>query len=110
MAKLAEEAGIDFLHAEESHQEYFTTKAHLIIIVTLAQGTKKVKRSSSSTIISTLDPVRVHEYFATFDLILDGRTKILASFVIMKKFTTFWITEMTVKTLYAYVFVKKGKE
>src|SRR5699024_1966039 len=37
-----------------------------------------IKIASSSTIISTLDPVRVYEDFATIDLISDGRAEIIA--------------------------------
>lgn len=78
LAKLAEEAGIDFFSVGESHQEYFTTQAHSVVLAALAQATEKIKLSSSSTIISTLDPVRVYEDFATIDLISEGRTEIIA--------------------------------
>ena len=78
MAKLAEEAGIDFFSVGESHQEYFTTQAHMVVLSAIAQATNKIKIGSSSTIISTLDPVRVYEDFATLDLISDGRAEIIA--------------------------------
>ncbi|MCM3126225.1 MULTISPECIES: LLM class flavin-dependent oxidoreductase [unclassified Paenibacillus] len=77
-AQLAEQAGIDFFSVGESHQDYFTTQAHSVVISAIAQATKKIKIGSSSTIISTLDPVRVYEDFATIDLISDGRTEIIA--------------------------------
>lgn len=44
----------------------------------IAQATEKIKIASSSTIISTLDPVRVYEDFSTIDLLSDGRTEIIA--------------------------------
>lgn len=44
----------------------------------IAQATKKMKIGSSSTIISTSDPVRVYEDFATIDLISNGRAEIIA--------------------------------
>jgi len=78
MAKLAEEAGLDYFSVGESHQEYFTTQAHSVVLGAIAQATEKIKIGSSSTIISTLDPVRVYEDFATIDLISDGRTEIIA--------------------------------
>ncbi|MFD1040498.1 LLM class flavin-dependent oxidoreductase [Virgibacillus byunsanensis] len=78
LAQLAEQAGIDFFSVGESHQEYFTTQAHSVVLAALAQATEKIKLSSSSTIISTLDPVRVYEDFATIDLISKGRTEIVA--------------------------------
>nr|WP_106779683.1 LLM class flavin-dependent oxidoreductase [Lysinibacillus timonensis] len=78
LAKLAEQAGIDFFSVGESHQEYFTTQAHTVVLSAIAQATNKIKISSSSTIISTLDPVRVYEDFATIDLISNGRAEIIA--------------------------------
>ncbi|MDN7245145.1 LLM class flavin-dependent oxidoreductase [Planococcus shenhongbingii] len=78
LAKLAEQAGIDFFSVGESHQEYFATQAHAIVLAAIAQATDKIKISSSSTIISTSDPVRVYEDFATIDLISKGRAEIIA--------------------------------
>lgn len=78
LAKLAEQAGIDFFSVGESHQEYFTTQAHAVVLAAIAQATSKIKIASSSTIISTSDPVRVYEDFATIDLISKGRAEIVA--------------------------------
>jgi alkanesulfonate monooxygenase SsuD/methylene tetrahydromethanopterin reductase-like flavin-dependent oxidoreductase (luciferase family) len=78
LAKLAEQAGIDFFSVGESHQNYFTTQAHTVVLSAIAQATHKIKIGSSSTIISTSDPVRVYEDFATIDLISDGRAEIIA--------------------------------
>ena len=78
LAKLAEQAGIDFFSVGESHQEYFTTQAHSVVLAAIAQATENIKIASSSTIISTSDPVRVYEDFATLDLISHGRAEIIA--------------------------------
>lgn len=78
MSTLAEEAGIDMISVGESHQDSFTTQAHSVVLAAIAQATKKIKVSSSSTIISTSDPVRVFEDFATIDLISNGRAEIVA--------------------------------
>jgi len=77
-AKLADQAGIDFFSVGESHQDYFATQAHAVVLGAIAQATKKIKIGSSSTIISTSDPVRVYENFATIDLISGGRAEIIA--------------------------------
>lgn len=77
-AKLADEAGLDFFSVGESHQEYFATQAHAVVLSAIAQATKNIKIASSSTIISTSDPVRVYENFATLDLISGGRAEIIA--------------------------------
>ena len=65
LAKLAEQAGIDFFSVGESHQEYFATQAHTVVLAAIAQATNTIKIASSSSIISTSDPVRVYEDFAT---------------------------------------------
>ena len=78
LAQLAEQAGLDFFSVGESHQEYFATQAHTVVLAAIAQATSKIKIASSSTIISTSDPVRVFEDFATIDLISKGRAEIVA--------------------------------
>ncbi|OZU87486.1 LLM class flavin-dependent oxidoreductase [Virgibacillus indicus] len=78
LAKLAEQAGIDFFSVGESHQEFFATQAHTVVLSAIAQATEKIKIASSSTIISTSDPVRVYEDFSTIDLISRGRAEIIA--------------------------------
>ncbi|SFP52880.1 LLM class flavin-dependent oxidoreductase [Salibacterium halotolerans] len=77
-AKLADEAGLDFFSVGESHQEYFATQAHAVVLAAVAQATKNIKVASSSTIISTSDPVRVYENFSTVDLISGGRAELVA--------------------------------
>ncbi|MFE9079130.1 LLM class flavin-dependent oxidoreductase [Bacillus mobilis] len=77
-AKLADEAGLDVFAVGESHQTHFTTQAHTVILGAIAQATKNIKIASSATIISTSDPVRVYEDFATIDLISNGRAEIVA--------------------------------
>lgn len=77
-SKLADEAGLDVFAVGESHQTYFATQAHTVILGAIAQATKKIKIASSATVLSTSDPVRVYEDFATLDLISKGRAEIVA--------------------------------
>ncbi|MBE7120939.1 LLM class flavin-dependent oxidoreductase [Bacillus cereus] len=77
-AKLSDEAGIDVFAVGESHQAHFTTQAHTVILGAIAQATKNIKIASSATVLSTSDPVRVYEDFATIDLISNGRAEIVA--------------------------------
>ena len=77
-SKLAEQAGIDVFAIGESHQQYFTTQAHSVVLGAIAQATEKIKLSSSATVLSVADPVRVYEDFATLDLISNGRAEIVA--------------------------------
>ncbi|MEK4566827.1 LLM class flavin-dependent oxidoreductase [Alkalihalobacillus sp. FSL R5-0424] len=78
LAQLAEQAGLDFFSVGESHQEFFATQAHAVVLSAIAQATEKIKVASSSTIISTSDPVRVYENFSTIDLLSGGRAEIVA--------------------------------
>ncbi|MEG0261401.1 MAG: LLM class flavin-dependent oxidoreductase, partial [Lysinibacillus sp.] len=77
-SKLAEQAGIDVFGVGESHQTYFTTQAHTVVLGAIAQATEKIKLASSATVLSVSDPVRVYEDFATIDLISNGRAEIVA--------------------------------
>ncbi len=78
MARLAEEAGMDTFVVGESHQDSFISQAHGILLSAIAQATSRIGISSGSTIISTSDPVRVYEDFATIDLLSNGRVEIVA--------------------------------
>src|SRR5699024_6922339 len=78
MSQLAEQAGMDVFGVGESHQTHFTTQAHTVLLGAIAQATSKNKVTSSSTVLSVSDPVRVYEDFATLDLISDGRAEIVA--------------------------------
>ena len=78
LAALADQAGLDFFSVGESHQEGFATQAHAVVLSAIAQATRQIRVSSTSTIISTSDPVRVYENFATLDLISGGRAEIVA--------------------------------
>lgn len=78
MANLAEDAGIEVFGLGESHQTYFTTQAHSVVLGAIAQATSKIKVASSATVLSVSDPVRIYEDFATIDLISDGRAEIVA--------------------------------
>ena len=77
-AQAAEAAGIDVFSLGESHQEFFASQAHAVILGAIAQATRTIRVSSSSTILSTSDPVRVFENFATLDLISRGRAELVA--------------------------------
>lgn len=78
LAQLAEQAGFDLFQLGESHQEYFTSQAHMVILSAIAKATKTIKISSAVTTIAVLDPVRVYEDAATIDLISNGRMEIIA--------------------------------
>lgn len=75
-AQLAEDAGLDVIGIGESHQEFFITSANQVVLGAIAQATEKIKIASSVTVLSTADPVRVYEEYATIDLLSEGRAEI----------------------------------
>lgn len=77
-AQAAEDAGFDFFSVGESHQEYFASQAHAVILGAIAQATKTLRIGSTSTILSASDPVRVFENFSTIDHISGGRAELVA--------------------------------
>ena len=77
-AQAAEEAGFDFFSVGESHQQYFASQAHAVILGAIAQATSTIRIGSTSTILSTSDPVRVFENFATLDHLSEGRAELVA--------------------------------
>lgn len=76
-AKLADELGLDVFGLGESHQENFVSQAHTVILGAIARETKQIQLSSSASIVSTTDPVRLYEEFATIDLLSNGRAEIV---------------------------------
>lgn len=77
-AKLAEDAGLDVFGVGESHQPKFITSAASVVLGAIANATERIKLISSATVLSTADPVRVHEEFSTLDLLSGGRAEIVA--------------------------------
>lgn len=77
-AKLADEAGLDVFGIGEHHRLDYAVSSPAVVLAAVARETKKVKLTSATSVISTLDPVRLYEDFATLDLLSDGRAEILA--------------------------------
>jgi probable LLM family oxidoreductase len=77
-AKLADEAGLDVFGVGEHHRLDYASSSPAVILAAIAQATNQIKLTSTTSVLSTLDPVRLFEDFATLDLISDGRAEILA--------------------------------
>jgi probable LLM family oxidoreductase len=77
-AKLADEAGLDVFGVGEHHRLDYAVSAPPIVLAAIAQVTKRIRLTSATTVLSTVDPVRLFEDFATLDLISNGRAEILA--------------------------------
>jgi probable LLM family oxidoreductase len=77
-ARLADEAGLDVFAVGEHHRLDMAISATPVVLGALASVTKRVRLASAVTILSTADPVRVFEDFATVDLLSGGRAEIIA--------------------------------
>ena len=78
LAKLADEAGLDVFGVGEHHRPDFAISSPAVVLAAAAEMTKQIKLTSTVTVLSTSDPVKVFEDFATVDLISDGRAEITA--------------------------------
>jgi probable LLM family oxidoreductase len=77
-AKLADDAGFDVFAVGEHHRLDMPIAATAVVLAAIAAQTKNIRLASAVTILSTADPVRVFEDFATVDLISGGRAEIIA--------------------------------
>jgi probable LLM family oxidoreductase len=77
-ARLADQAGFAVFALGEHHRLDFTIAATPVVLAAVAQVTARVRLASAVTILSTADPVRVFEDFATVDLLSGGRAEVIA--------------------------------
>src|SRR5690606_37439391 len=77
-ARLADEAGLDIFGVGEHHRLDYAVSSPPVVLASIAQQTKRIKLTSATTVLSTVDPVRLFEDFATLDLLSDGRAEIIA--------------------------------
>ena len=78
LGKLADESGLDIFGVGEHHRLDYTVSSPAVVLSAIAQATKQIKLTSATTVLSTHDPVRVFEDFATLDVISNGRAEIIA--------------------------------
>ena len=75
--KLADEAGIDVFGIGEHHRADYTVSSPATILAAAAMITKQIKLTSAVTVLSSDDPVRVYQQFATVDQLSSGRAEIM---------------------------------
>jgi alkanesulfonate monooxygenase SsuD/methylene tetrahydromethanopterin reductase-like flavin-dependent oxidoreductase (luciferase family) len=76
--ELADQAGLDVFALGEHHRSDYAVSAPAVILGAAAVKTKQIKLSSAVTVLSSDDPVRVFQQFATIDLLSKGRAEIMA--------------------------------
>ncbi|AJY75859.1 LLM class flavin-dependent oxidoreductase [Paenibacillus beijingensis] len=75
---MAEEAGLDVFGVGEHHRLDYAVSAPPVVLSALSQVTKRIRLISATTVLNTVDPVRLFEDFATLDLLSNGRAEIIA--------------------------------
>ena len=75
---MADQVGLDIYAIGEHHREDFAVSAPEIVLAAGAVNTKKIRLSSAVTILSSIDPVRVYQQYATIDALSNGRAEIMA--------------------------------
>lgn len=76
--KLADQLGLDVFGIGEHHRPDYAVSSPSTIMAAAAVVTKNIKLSSAVTVLSSDDPVRVFQQFATVDLLSGGRAEIMA--------------------------------
>ncbi|HET7460410.1 MAG TPA: LLM class flavin-dependent oxidoreductase [Longimicrobium sp.] len=76
--ELADQVGLDVYGVGEHHRPDFVVSAPTVVLGAAAVRTKRIRLSSAVTVLSSDDPVRVFQQFATVDLLSGGRAEIMA--------------------------------
>jgi probable LLM family oxidoreductase len=76
--ELADQAGLDVFGLGEHHRPDFISSAPAVILAAAGARTKRIRLTSAVSVLSSDDPVRVYQDFATLDLLTGGRAEIMA--------------------------------
>ena len=76
--ELADQVGLDVFGIGEHHRPEYLSSSPAVILAAAAARTRRIRLSSAVTVLSSDDPVRVFQDFATLDLLSHGRAEIMA--------------------------------
>ncbi|WP_314423940.1 LLM class flavin-dependent oxidoreductase [uncultured Microbacterium sp.] len=76
-AEMADRVGVDFFGVGEHHRSEFAVSAPEMVLATIAGRTKSIRLGTAVTVLSSDDPVRVYERFATLDALSNGRAEVV---------------------------------
>jgi probable LLM family oxidoreductase len=74
---LADEAGVDFIGVGEHHRADFAVSSPEMVLATIAGRTKRIRLCSAVTVLSSDDPIRVYQRFATLNAASNGRAEVM---------------------------------
>jgi alkanesulfonate monooxygenase SsuD/methylene tetrahydromethanopterin reductase-like flavin-dependent oxidoreductase (luciferase family) len=77
-AKLADDLGLAGFNIGEHHRDDYAVSAPDTVLAGIATVTKNIRLGSGVTVLSSEDPVRVYQRFATIDALSNGRAEITA--------------------------------
>lgn len=76
--ELADQLGLDVFALGEHHRPDYVVSSPATVLAAAAARTKSIRLSSSVTVLSSEDPVRVFQQYATLDLLSQGRAEMMA--------------------------------
>lgn len=76
--ELADQVGLDVFGVGEHHRPDYVVSSPAVVLAAAATRTKTIRLTSAVTVLSSDDPVRVFQDFATLDLLSGGRAEIMA--------------------------------
>src|SRR5580704_13862875 len=76
-AVLADSLGVDFIGVGEHHRSDFAISAPEVLLAAIAGRTTGIRLGSAVTVLSSDDPVRVFQRFATLDAVSGGRAEVI---------------------------------
>src|SRR5271156_843176 len=74
----ADRVGLDVFGVGEHHRPDYAVSAPAVVLAAAAARTTRIRLTSAVTVLSSDDPVRVYQQFATLDLLSRGRAEIMA--------------------------------
>lgn len=74
---LADQVGLDVFGVGEHHRPDYVSSAPAVLLAAAAARTQRIRLASAVTVLSSDDPVRVFQQFATVDLVSQGRAEII---------------------------------
>jgi probable LLM family oxidoreductase len=75
---LADQVGLDVYGVGEHHRPDYVVSAPAVVLAGAAARTTRIRLTSAVTVLSSDDPVRVFQDFATLDLLSGGRAEVMA--------------------------------
>ena len=76
-AELADRVGVDFFGVGEHHRADFAISAPEVVLAAIAGRTERIRLGTAVTVLSSDDPVRVYQRFATLDAVSGGRAEVI---------------------------------